>query len=148
MNNNDLQFHQCFFSSLLSPYINCTFIWSWVNCWIWICSNIWSAVSASVQCFIKGNNLLGTKLTRHRIFDVTFDKNKIWSCGFRRWKEEIKTHRNIYHSFFKYVFWGFLNQLSKKGSGKIVFIKKKKVLFFIGLLEKSAYSFKQNAYNS
>jgi hypothetical protein len=37
-----------------------------------------------------------TNITENRIFDVTFDRNKIESCGFHRRKEQMKTHRKIY----------------------------------------------------
>jgi hypothetical protein len=43
-------------------------------------------------------------MTANRIIDVTFDRNKIESCGFHRRKEEMKTHRNIYQTVFKIGF--------------------------------------------
>jgi hypothetical protein len=34
------------------------------------------------------------------IFHVTFDRSEIESYGFHRWKEEMKTNRNIYYAVF------------------------------------------------
>ena len=64
------------------------------------------------------------------IFLVTSDENKIESCGFLRWKEEIETHRFICYKFVQYVFWSIFNQFSKKmypkKPEKWVFVKKKR----------------------
>jgi hypothetical protein len=45
-------------------------------------------------------NLRWTKLIVHRISYVTFDRNKIESRGFHRWKEQIKSHRIMLQTFW------------------------------------------------
>ena len=55
-----------------------------------------------------------TKLTIHRIFYVTFVRNKIESCGFHRWKEEIKMHRIIRYRLVDLVFLRFSIELFVK----------------------------------
>ncbi len=55
--------------------------------------------------FSKNNDYLFQDRRRGSIFRITFVKNRIETCGFYRWKEEIKAHRNITFKFFQ----GFYN---------------------------------------
>jgi hypothetical protein len=61
--------------------------------------------SLSITAFYWIENFLPwTKLTQHSYFYATFDRSKIESCCFHRWKEEMKTDRKVYYKVFQIRF--------------------------------------------
>jgi hypothetical protein len=88
------------------------------------------------------------KITENGIFDITFYRNKIESCAFHRYKEEIQKNQSVYDKFFYICFPRLFRSVFQKTIvKKHVFLtreKPKKCFFWYSVKSPKKHHKKQN----